>query len=104
VFKVKWIVRFQEVSPIEVEDGAHADLDELVAFCQSQLFVKRLSHVSNPPDGFLVCDEKGKELRRWIVAPIAPTDAIVPSEETSHLPSRRKQPRARADADRQEPV
>jgi hypothetical protein len=38
VFKVKWIVRFQEVSPIEVEDGAHADLDELVAFLSVATF------------------------------------------------------------------
>ena len=104
MFKVKWIVRFQEASPIEVEDGIHTDLDKLVAFCQGQLFARRLSHNSNPPDGFLVCDENGKELRRWIVAPFAPTEAVVPSKESAHLPSRRKLHRLRPDADNLETV
>jgi hypothetical protein len=104
VFKVKWIARFRETRPIEVEDAKHTDLDKLVAFCQGQLIVKRLSHISNPPDGFLVCNEAEKELRRWLVTPVAPRDAITPSKESAHLPSRRKSRRSRAETDRMEPT
>jgi hypothetical protein len=95
VFKVKWIVRFQEDSPVEVEVGKRGDLDRLVAFCQGQLIAKRLGHPSDTPDGFLICDQDGKELRRWIALPIAPIEAIVPSKETSPLRSRSRSDRPR---------
>ena len=99
MFTVKWIVRFEENNPIEVEPGRQANLDRLVAYCQGQLVTKRMSYASAPPDGFLICDERGKELRRWIALPLKPIDAIVPLRESSRLPSRRRSLRSRPDAE-----
>ena len=95
MFTVKWIVRFEENKPIEVAPSTHSDLDRLVVFCQGQLTAKQVSHASTPPDGFLICDESGKELRRWIAPPLSPIDVVVPSKGTSRLPSRRLPPRPR---------
>lgn len=99
MFTVKWIVRFEENRPIEVEPAKHADRDGLVAFCQGQITAKRISYASTPPDGFVICDERGKELRRWLAPPLKPINVIVSSRSTSRLPSRRPPRRPRPLAD-----
>jgi hypothetical protein len=70
MFVVKWIVRYKEKSPVETEAGIVSDLDDLVASCQGRLYAMRLRHVVAPPDGFIIADEEGVELRRWL-GPIA---------------------------------
>jgi hypothetical protein len=65
MFAVKWVMHRHETEPVEVEDSVLADLDALVLSCQWRLSEMRQMHSSNPPDGFLVFDTNGKEIRRW---------------------------------------
>jgi hypothetical protein len=65
VFTVKWVKRRYERLPIEVETNCHDELDAVVALCLKRLPEIRQKHPMNPPDGFLVFDEAGKEMRRW---------------------------------------
>jgi hypothetical protein len=53
MFSVKWVVHRHEIQPVAVENSAVQDLDEVVESC--------------PPDGFLVFDSAGSEVRRWFV-------------------------------------
>jgi len=71
MFVVKWVVRHQDENPVEVEDSVLTNLDEIVASCKERLYGVRLRFTTHPPDGFIVCDENGKELRRWF-GPVAP--------------------------------
>jgi hypothetical protein len=64
MFTVKWVMHRHETRPAEVEKSAIADLDALVLSCQWKLSEMREKHPSNPPDGFLVFDGEGKEVRR----------------------------------------
>lgn len=65
MFKVKWIDRFGEDTPIAVEDSVFTNLDNIVEQAKEELYGRRLAH-TRPPDGFAVCDEDGVELRRWM--------------------------------------
>ena len=65
VFKVKWIDRFGDKPPIAIEDSVFTNLDDIVEQSKDELYARRLSHM-RAPDGFIVCDEDGAELRRWI--------------------------------------
>ncbi len=65
MFTVKWVMHRHETRPAEVEKSAIADLDALVLSCQWKLSEMREKHPSNPPDGFLIFDGEGKEVRRW---------------------------------------
>jgi hypothetical protein len=50
------------------------DLDKIVASCKEDLYGMRLRHIATPPDGFIVCDVDGRELRRWFgPLPIEPS-------------------------------
>ena len=71
MFIVKWVARFREHTPVETEESILTDLDDIVRSCKERLYGIRLRYVATPPDGFIVCDEGGKELRRWL-GPIAP--------------------------------
>lgn len=89
MFKVKWITRFNDHRPIAIEDSILIDVDKVFTSCRERLYGKRFERFGVPPDGFVICDEDGKELRRWLASEIEPDDAIVPSRSTSNLPSRR---------------
>jgi hypothetical protein len=65
VFRVKWVERFEEMSPIETEDSIFCDLDEIVEKCRERLEGMGFKNGPRPPDGFVVCDEDDKDLRRW---------------------------------------
>ena len=65
MFNVKWVARYNENQPIEIEHSDFADLDEIVAACREALYGKRLKYFARPPDGFIVTDADDKELRRW---------------------------------------
>jgi hypothetical protein len=66
MFTVKWVIRGQEVAPIESEAfrGGHADV--IIASCRYRMEMMRRRHPEAPPDGFIVADADGKEIGRWI--------------------------------------
>jgi hypothetical protein len=66
MFVVKWIVRYKEKSPVVTEAGIVSDLDDLFLSCQQRLYAMRLRHIATPPDGFVIADSEGVELRRWL--------------------------------------
>ena len=65
MFIVRWVVHRHETQSVEVENSALQDLDELVEFCQARFPEMRRKHPNTPPDGFLVFDKAGDEVRRW---------------------------------------
>jgi hypothetical protein len=67
MFTVKRVKHRYERLPIEIETS-HGDLDALVSSCQWKLSEMREKHPMNPPDGFLVFDEAGNEVRRWFAS------------------------------------
>jgi hypothetical protein len=71
MFIVKWMMRFDDNKPIEVEESILTDLDEVVSTSKERLYGVRLRFTTSPPDGFVVFDENGNELRRWF-GPVAP--------------------------------
>jgi hypothetical protein len=64
-FIVKWVVHQYEALPVEVENDIPQDLDELVSSRQERFVEMRLKYPNTPPDGFLVFDGDGIEVRRW---------------------------------------
>ena len=64
-FIVKWVVHQYEALPVEVENDIPQDLDELVSSRQERFVEMRLKYPNTPPDGFLVFDSDGIEVRRW---------------------------------------
>jgi hypothetical protein len=65
MYAIKWVMHRYETQPVVVENSAVADLDALVLSCQWRLSEMREKYPLNQPDGFLVFDEAGNELRRW---------------------------------------
>ena len=68
MFSVKWVVHRHEIQPVEVEISAVQDLDKVVESCQARFPEMRRRHPNTPPDGFLVFDSAGNEVRRWFEA------------------------------------
>ena len=64
MFSVKWFEHGKS-DPVEVENSILTDLDRVVSFCQEALLGMRLRHIARPPDGFVVVDDDGREVRRW---------------------------------------
>jgi hypothetical protein len=62
---VKWVVRFEENTPLRVEESILTSIEGVFDRCKDQLRGMRLKDWTNPPDGFVICDEEGTELRRW---------------------------------------
>jgi len=67
MFRIKWVVHRRETQPVAVENSAIQDLDEVVESCQARFPEMRRKHDNTPPDGFLVFDSAGSEVRRWFV-------------------------------------
>ena len=65
MFIVKWFRSGDETNPVWVENSLLTDLDTVVSFCQEAHAQMRLKHPAMPPDGFIVADADGVELRRW---------------------------------------
>jgi|HubBroStandDraft_6_1064221.scaffolds.fasta_scaffold1027592_1 hypothetical protein len=64
MFSVKWFERGKESNPVEVENSILTDLDRVVSSSQGGLLGMRLRHIAKPPDGFIVVDDNGNEVRR----------------------------------------
>jgi hypothetical protein len=56
--------RGKEDEPVEVENSILTDLERVVSFREA-LYGMKLKHIGRPPDGFIVVDSDGKEVRRW---------------------------------------
>jgi hypothetical protein len=65
MFSVKWVMHRRETQPVEIENSALQDLDEVVESCQARFPEMRRRHSNTPPDSFLVLDSAGNEVRRW---------------------------------------
>jgi hypothetical protein len=68
MFSVKWLEHGKESNPVEVENSILTDLDKVVSSSQGGLLGMRLRHIAKPPDGFIVVDDNGDEVRRWFAA------------------------------------
>jgi hypothetical protein len=71
MFSVKWLERSKESNPVEFENSILTELDRVVSSSQGGggLLGIRLRHIAKPPDGFIVVDDNGNEVRRWFAAP-----------------------------------
>ncbi len=65
MYAIKWVMHRYETQPVVVENSHVADLDALVLSCQWRLSEMRERYPLNQPDGCIVSDEAGNELRRW---------------------------------------
>jgi hypothetical protein len=63
MFTVKWMSH-GKTEPVEVENSILTDLDRVVSSALAGLEGMRLRHITAPPDGFIVVDNDGKEVRR----------------------------------------
>ena len=73
MFSVKWVTHRHETQPVEFENSRLMDLDEVVRSCRARLSDMRREYPGTPPDGFLVFDNTGDEVRRWFESPRPPS-------------------------------
>jgi hypothetical protein len=66
MFTVRWVSREKINKPIVSDESAFTSLDATVVSAQERLYSMRLRYIHSPPDGFIVVDDDGKELRRWL--------------------------------------
>jgi hypothetical protein len=69
MYAIKWVMHEHEAEPVEEETSCHGDLDAVVLSCQRRLSIMREKHPFDLPDGFLVFDDEGNEVRRWFRSP-----------------------------------
>jgi hypothetical protein len=62
---VKFITRQVTERPVLIEPAAVDDLDEAVRLAQERLRDLRY-HLNPSPDGFVIEDDEGRVLRKWI--------------------------------------
>jgi hypothetical protein len=68
-FSVSWVVHRYETLPVKVEHCVFQHLDKLVESCRARFPEMRGRHPNTPPDGFLIFDGAGTEVRRWFQSP-----------------------------------
>jgi hypothetical protein len=68
-FSVSWVAHRYEARPVAVEHCVVQDLDQIVESCRARLAEMRDKHPTTPPDGFLVFNGGGSEVRRWFGTP-----------------------------------
>jgi hypothetical protein len=64
MFTVKWVIRGREDDPLESEGFRVNNVDTLVAACRFRMVLMQRKFRATPPDGFIVFDRHGKEVRR----------------------------------------
>ncbi len=90
MFIVKWVTHLSEIAPIETEDCLDRDLDDHVSSCLKRLPDMRLKPFDIIPDGFLILDDTGHELRRWFGSPRPRrAERQLPRQIASHPPEPR---------------
>jgi hypothetical protein len=70
---VHWVAHRRETQPVAIERTALQGLDKLVEMCQGRFPEMKRTYPDTPPDGFLVFDADGIEVRRWF-------DSVRPKE------------------------
>jgi hypothetical protein len=65
MFTVRWVAHGHEDEPAENEKDVLYKLDKVVESCQRRLPTMRAKYPHSPPDGFIVIDQEGVEVRRW---------------------------------------
>jgi hypothetical protein len=63
MFTVRWVSHSSTGKPVVSEESAFTSLDSTVLSAQERLYNVRLRFIQSPPDGFVVFDDVGKELR-----------------------------------------
>jgi hypothetical protein len=71
-FSVSWVVHRYETLPVTIEYCVGEDLDQIVESCRARLPEMRDKYPNTPPDGFLVFNGAGCEMRRWFESPRPP--------------------------------
>jgi hypothetical protein len=71
-FSVNWVVHRYETLPVATENCLFQDLDQIVETCKARLSEMRGKHPDTPPDGFLVFNGAGTQVRRWFGMPRLP--------------------------------
>jgi hypothetical protein len=64
-FSVSWVVHRYETLPVTIEHCVGEDLYQIVESCRARLPEMRDKYPNTPPDGFLVFNGAGCEMRRW---------------------------------------
>jgi hypothetical protein len=65
MFTVRWVTRGNENDTSKTEKSLLPDADAIVASCLDRLPLMRERELVSPPDGFIVFDGSGNEVRRW---------------------------------------
>jgi hypothetical protein len=76
MFSVKWVSHLSENELLEIETSFDSDLDRLAYSCIERLSKMRMSPTKTTPDGFLIHNAEGTEVRRWFDTP-SPIQKIV---------------------------
>ena len=71
-FSVSWVVHRYETLPVAIEHCVDEDLDQIVESCRARFPDMRGKYPNTPPDGFLVFNGAGTEVRRWFESPRPP--------------------------------
>lgn len=65
-FTVKWVVRGKEAEPLESERFSVRNVETLATACRYRIALMRLKFAETPPNGFVIFDDAGKEVHRWL--------------------------------------
>jgi hypothetical protein len=65
MFEIKWFVQHKEHRAVSTENTVLESLDEVVAYYQGRFYGGKMMS-EEAPDGFIVCNSQGAELRRWL--------------------------------------
>jgi len=69
MFRIEWMTHLSAIGMIETDNGIDRDLDELVYSCIDRLPKMRMKPSGAQPDGFLIFNDEGIEVRRWFNSP-----------------------------------
>lgn len=65
MFSIRWVTHRNEENDSMAEKSLLPDADAVVASCLDRLPLMQERNLVSPPDGFIVFDGKGNEVRRW---------------------------------------
>lgn len=65
MFTVRWVMHRNEEDTSKTEKSLLPEVDAIVAACLDRLPLMRERDLEFPPDGFIVSDGNGHEVRRW---------------------------------------
>jgi hypothetical protein len=69
MFRIKWMTHLSEIGMIETDNAIGNDLDKLAYSCIQKLPKMRMNSSGISPDGFIILNDKGTEVRRWFGSP-----------------------------------